>query len=167
MSQHQNHWRASFWNWAHKLTSFFGCFVGAPWWLYVWVLAPCHPLRELSPKRLLRMTDMAEPFEQGLCDNGTNEGRVPPVLDPGTPQSGRGHWATGHGQMAHSKGGKLPPRLKQRDSGTCAKGGAPPRTHAAIDAFDNTEIKPCHIMDIISDTALNPSNLATSLQLQN
>lgn len=30
------------------------------------------PLRELSPKRLLRMT---EPFELGLCDNGTNEGR--------------------------------------------------------------------------------------------
>lgn len=110
------------------------------------------PLRELSPKRLLRMTDMTEPFEQGLCDNGTNEGAWPPVLDPGTPLSVRRSLAMARWPTAR---GKLPPRLKQRDRGTCAKRGAPPRTHAAIDAFDNTEIKPCHIMDIISDTAIN------------
>lgn len=152
MSQHQNHRRATFWNWGHKLTSFFGCFVGAPWWLYVWVLAPCHPFVSCRPNDCcawLSLLSWAFAIMEPMKGVAAGLG---PWNAPKRPRSlAMARWPTA--------GGKLPPRLKQRDRGTCAKRGAPPRTHAAIDAFDNTEIKSCHIMATISDTALNPSNL--------
>lgn len=133
---------------------FFGCFVGAPWWLYVWVLAPCHPFVSCRPNDCcawLRVLSWAFAIMEPM--KGVAAGLGPWNASKRPRSLAMARWPTARG--------KLPPRLKQRDSGTCAKRGAPPRTHAAIDAFDNTEIKSCHIMDIISDTAINwnPSNL--------
>ena len=64
------------------------------------------PLRQLWPKRLLRMTERSAQ-QQGLCDNGTNETPLMQHVQWAFSIFKRARWPTA------MEGGKLPPRLKQ------------------------------------------------------